>query len=135
MNRILHRLARSPHPRVMASLAWLILVINPVAVYGAPLGMMHGVHSRTLPVAHVAQVSDQCHHAAPVKADHSCCSDHNSGGTMNHTCSCAAVCCSALPAMAMAGVPAVPISTMHWAPLRADLRSSNRAPPLRPPPV
>lgn len=131
MNGILHHLARSPHLRAMAWLAWLILVINPV--YGAPLGMMHGVHSSTPPVAHAAQVSEHCHHAAPVKADRSGGGDHDTGCKgAGHACQCAATCCSLLPT-AMAGLAPTVLSSILWSPRRVAAPRSGNSPPLRPP--
>lgn len=129
MNGILHHIARSPHLRVMAWLAWLILVINPVSGYGAPLGIMYDIHSAAH-VSHVAQASDYCQQAAPVKVDRAGCGDYDTGA--GHICHCAETCCSLLPTAMAVLAPAI-LSSILWFPRRVAAPSTGSSPPLRPP--
>ncbi|MEO8999899.1 MAG: hypothetical protein ABI227_09880 [Rhodanobacter sp.] len=119
--------------RVMAWLAWLMLVALPV--HGAPPDMMGGPHSAGH-VSSVTQDAAHCQHHASVKVDR-CCGDHDDHcchGSIN-ACQCVTVCSSALPVTAMT----LPMSVMPDAQPSALLRiaapSVVHAPPLRPPAV
>ncbi|MGH8160231.1 MAG: hypothetical protein ACREPQ_19115 [Rhodanobacter sp.] len=129
MHRIPRQLARSPHLRVMAWLAWLMLAVAPV--HAAPCGAMemaaamgHG--------AHAAQVSDHAQHAMPVKAD--CCGgqDHARHGSTS-TCHCAVTCGTALPVMTMAALAPVAPAALHGSLRHVVAPKLAHAPPLRPP--
>jgi hypothetical protein len=129
VTRTIRHFSYSPRLRVMALLAWLLLVITPA--YGMPLGMTGGMHH----AGHATfstQTADHCHHAAPVKADRSCCGTHDSCYA-GPACGCAAACSSVMVVQAMRGFACVSIAAIHWSPRDAAVPRSDFAPPLRPP--
>ncbi len=129
MPHTLRHLARLPHLRVMAWLAWLMLAVAPV--HAAPGGMM-GMGPAVDHSVHQAQMSDQMHHITPAKAE--CCDgqDDAGHGTTN-ACHCAATCGTALPVMAMAALSPVAPAAMP-VPLGIVVAPKlMHAPPLRPP--
>ncbi|WP_460876975.1 hypothetical protein [Rhodanobacter koreensis] len=114
---------------MLAWLAWLMLALAPVhAAPGGMPGMVpvvdHGVH--------LAQMSDQMHHAMPTKAE--CCDgqDH-AGHAMTNACHCAATCGTVLPVMAMPLLSAVSPAVLHIASLPVTAPKLAHVPPLRPP--
>jgi hypothetical protein len=129
MHRTLRQLARSPHLRVMAWLAWLILAVAPV--HAAPGGMM-GVASAPDQGAHLLHTPDHMHHVMPVKAD--CCGDRDHGGHGTAgSCHCAATCGTVLPVMAMAGLSLMTPAVLHVSWRKVVAPKLAHAPPLRPP--
>lgn len=130
MHRSLRQLARTPHLRVLAWLAWLMLALTPA--YGAPGGTMDDARG----VNQTSAMMPTADHAAPDMAamTSDCCA-----GQSPHTqdamgsCHCAATCASVLPVVAM--LELAPAS-MHATPVPHQgtmAPSVTRSPPLRPP--
>jgi hypothetical protein len=118
----LRRTTASRTLRLMALLAWLLMVVSmPAASAGSMPGMVHGVTSTTM--GHAA-------HAMTMHGHHA---DHCCGGASHPSCQCEAMCGSVL-------LPAVPTlyGTAMLAGIQASMRSvdaptPDRTPPLRPP--
>ena len=130
MTRTIRHFADSPRLRVMALLAWLLLVMTPA--HGMPLRMIGGMQHHADHPALSTQTNDHCRHAVSIKADRSCCGTHGNccGG---HICGCAAACASVFAIQAMRGFAYKQISAAHETPRDATVPSSHFAPPLRPP--
>jgi hypothetical protein len=127
MNSFPRHLMRSQPCRVVAWLAWLLLVVSPLqaAPSNSMAGMLHHGHSATV-------VHDQGH-AAPMVADDCCAHPLLPGQPGSGACHCASMCASTLPAMAIARLdrvaPAAPLVTSH--PVHAPRGVHTRL--LRPP--
>lgn len=132
MHRSLRQLARTPHLRVLAWLAWLMLALTPA--YGAPGGTMndaHGVHQTS-----TAMTMTMADHAEPDLAamTSDCCA-----GQSPHThdamgsCHCAATCASVLPVVAMLELAPASMHAMPVPHHGTMAPSVTRSPPLRPP--
>jgi len=130
MHRTLRHLARSPHFRVLAWLAWLILAVTPV--HGASGAMvMSGVH-QAVSARSASHVVEHGQHAMSADAD--CCGGQGQAlqGSAN-ACHCAAVCSSALPVVAMVELAPLALDGVHLAARFASPPSVVHAPLLRPP--
>lgn len=132
MHRSLRQLVRTPHLRVLAWLAWLMLALTPA--YGAPDGTMddaHGVHQTS-----TAMTMTMADHAAPDMAAmmSDCCP-----GQSPHThdamgsCHCAATCASVLPVVAMLELAPASMHAMPVPHQGTMAPSVIRSPLLRPP--
>jgi hypothetical protein len=127
MHRLLRHLARRPHLRVLALLAWLMLALMPV--HGAPGGMMDESHGMNQAMS---MADHGVHDMTTMTAD--CCAgqtphDHAATGS----CHCAATCASVLPALALAGLAPLRMEAMVVPRHGAMAPSVQRSPPLRPP--
>lgn len=132
MSRRSRRLDRSPQLRVLACLAWLLLVIVPA--YGLPSdasGDMHHTGHATHSVQ-TAQTVDHCHHAAPVKLHRSCCDTHDTC-CASHACGCGTGCNSALAMPITHGFARPRIASEHGSTRDANVPNSAFPPLLRPP--
>lgn len=130
MHRSLRHLARTPHLRVLAWLAWLMLTVTPV--YGAPAGMTGDAHGmgQTSPMMQMADHS--AHDMSAMTAD--CCTGQAAHGhDMTGSCHCAATCASVLPVLAMAELAPPSMDAMPVPRHGAVAPSVTRSPPLRPP--
>jgi hypothetical protein len=130
MSRTFRHLACSPRFRALAWLAWLILAVTPV--YGTPGGMaMNDAHPAG-PAPSAAHVADHSQHAPPVDAD--CCGGqgHGQQGSTD-ACHCAAVCGSALLAVAMVELAPAALVGVQRSALTVAPPSIPHPPPLRPP--
>jgi hypothetical protein len=130
MHRPFYQLARLPHLRVLALLAWLVLALAPV--HGATGGMTGDARNMGRASSAMPMADHAAHDMSAMTAG--CCAaqtphDHHTGGD----CPCAASCTSVLPVLALA-VPAVPCMHAMAVP-RHDAAAPDvvRSPPLRPP--
>jgi hypothetical protein len=130
MHRTLRHLARSPHFRVLAWLAWLILAVAPL--HAAPgVTVMSGEHQMGS-ARSAAHVVEHGQHAMSVDAD--CCGGqgHAQHASAN-ACHCAAVCGNALPVVAMVELAPLSLAGVHLTARFAAPSSVIQAPLLRPP--
>lgn len=130
MHRSLRHLARTPHLRVLAWLAWLMLAVTPV--YGTPDGMAGDSHASAPAASAMAMADHAAHDMSAMLAD--CCAtqalhDH---GSMNN-CHCAATCVSVLPTLAMMELAPAPIDALSVPRHGQTAPDVLRSPPLRPP--
>jgi hypothetical protein len=128
MTRTIRHFGNAPRVRVLALLAWLLLVITPA--YGMPLGAAggtsHGGHA-TLSIT-----TGHCHHTSTSKADRSNCVSPGSC-CAGHICNCAATCGVVLVAPGTSGIAGANPVTVYGSPSSAPVPSSDFIPPLRPP--
>jgi hypothetical protein len=130
MTTSLRPFARSHCLRVMGVFAWLMLVTTSLAA--APLGM--GGHSAHVTHAAVAAVGQPCHHGATAKTSQSSCLDDGCCGDLaGHSCNCATMCSSMLPAAPAIITGSTAISVAYGLPSSANAPSPDKAPPMRPP--
>jgi len=130
MHRTLRHLARSPHFRVLAWLAWLILAVAPV--HGMPGVMVMSDAHQAAPARSATHVLEHGQHAMSVDAD--CCGGQGHGQHASaNACHCAAVCGNALPVVAMAELAPLLVGGVHLAARFAAPPSIVHAPLLRPP--
>lgn len=125
--------AFSPQPlrsrpcRVVAWLAWLILVVSPLQA--APSSSSMGLMSHD----HAASIEHGHEHAALTMADDCCSQSHLAGLSLQGACHCASMCASTLPAMAIVRLdrvaPTVPLVVLR--PVHAP--RGVHIPLLRPP--
>ena len=130
MTAFSRHLLRSRPCRVVAWLAWLILVVSPLQA--APSNSVAGMMSHE----HAASIDHVHGHAALTMADDDCCAQsHLAGLSLQGACHCASMCASTLPAMAIARLdrvaPAVPLVALR--PIHAPRGVHTRL--LRPPAV
>lgn len=118
---------RSRPCRVVAWLAWLILVVSPLQA--APSSSLMGMMSH----GHAASIEHGQRHAVPTMADDCCSQSYLAGLSLQGACHCASMCASTLPAVAIARLdrvaPAVPLVTLR--PVHAPRGVHTRL--LRPP--
>jgi hypothetical protein len=128
MHRRLRQVVRTPHLRVLAWLAWLMLAASPV--FAAPFGT--GAHDMGPPASTMQMVGHAAHDLSAMAAD--CCAapDAHGHGAVND-CPCPATCVSALPASAMGTLASVPAVAMPVTRRGAMAPDFFRSPPLRPP--
>jgi hypothetical protein len=128
VTRTIRHLAHSPRLRVLALLAWLFLVITPA--FGVPTAMAGGMH-RADHTTSSTQIIHHCDHAAPVKADRSCCG--NDQCCVGHACGCGASCGSVLALPVIRGLASASASGLRWSPHTTSVPRFDFTPPLRPP--
>ncbi|MFC5437774.1 hypothetical protein ACFPME_14520 [Rhodanobacter umsongensis] len=117
--------------RVMAALAWLILVATPV--HGSPRAAM-GVMPRCDHAVFAAHAIVHDDHPAAAAGADVCCDKHDAGGRVPHeACPCTSPCASALPAASITGLIRVAPEAPLAAPRRIDAPRGVHAPLLRPP--
>jgi hypothetical protein len=134
MHRFLRHPARTPHLRVMAWFAWLMLALTPV--YGAPGGMASDGHGMSHGMSQTSLMIPMTDHAAH---DMSAMTTDCCTGQAPHThdamssCHCAATCASVLPVPAMLELAPAFMHAMSVPRHGAMAPSVTRSPPLRPP--
>jgi len=129
MHRRLCHLARAPHLRVLAWLAWAMLALTPA--FAAPAGM-GGAHGGGQAVPAMQMADHDTHDMSAMTAD--CCAAPTAHGhAAMSDCHCPVTCASVLPAVAMAELAAVPVAAMPVPRRGAMAPHLNRSPPLRPP--
>ncbi|MFI4970345.1 MAG: hypothetical protein ACHP7D_09065 [Lysobacterales bacterium] len=123
MSRRSSHLARSPQLRVLACLAWLLLVIVPAYSMppAVPIGMHHAAN---------AAPADHCHPSLVVKK--ACCDSHDTC-CAGYACSCTSVFNAALAMPLTCGFAFTPITSEPEASRAANVPGSEFPPPLRPP--
>ena len=129
MTRTIRQFGHARRVRVLALLAWLLMVITPA--YGMPLGAAGGM-SHSDHALHSMTTASHCHHTSAAKADRSSCveSDDCCAG---HFCSCATACGVVLVAPGASAIVGTDLVTISWSPTRVAIPSSDFIPPLRPP--
>jgi hypothetical protein len=129
MTRAIRYFGNAARVRVLALLAWLLLVITPA--YGMPLGatggMSHGGHA-TLSMS----TGGHCHHTSTSKADRSNCVLPDSC-CAGHICQCATTCSVVLVAPGPSGIASAHPATVYESTPRVLVPSSDFIPLLRPP--
>ena len=137
MNFTLRQFLRSRPLRALGVLAWLMLVVNSLAV--APLSMAAGhVFHPATPAVHAAPASTSAMLAVRASGDDgSCCSTHPAccSGLAGHGCSCAAACSASLPPGALMALASAGIGSTYALLPSLSAPSRQAAPPLRPPAV
>jgi hypothetical protein len=130
MHRTSPQFARLPHLRVLALLAWLMVVLAPV------LGAGGGVPGDARSMGRTSSVMPMADHAAHDMSAMTagCCTGQAlHGHDMGGDCPCAVTCASVLPVLALA-VPAVPSMHATTVPRHGAMAPDVvRSPPLRPP--
>jgi hypothetical protein len=112
MTRTIRQFGNAPRVRLLALLAWLLLVITPA--YGMPLGAMGGVsHGDHATLA--MKTGGHCHHTSTSKADRSSCASPDSC-CAGHICSCATTCSVVLVAPGPIGIAGANPVTIDWSP-------------------
>jgi hypothetical protein len=130
MHRSLRHLARTPHLRVLAWFAWLMLALAPA--HGAPGGMVGDAHDMS-PTSSMMPMADHAAHAMSAMADDCCTGQAPHTHDAMNSCHCAATCTSVLPALAMPELAPAAMHAMSVPRHGAMAPSVTRSPPLRPP--
>lgn len=129
MTRTIRQFGHARRVRLLALLAWLVMIISPV--YGMPLGaaggMSHGGHA-TLSMT----TGSHCHDTSTAKEDRSRCVSSDSC-CAGHICSCATPCGVVLVAPGPSGIAGANPVSFYWSPTSVAVPSSDLIPPLRPP--
>ncbi|WEN15766.1 hypothetical protein PY254_03580 [Rhodanobacter sp. AS-Z3] len=130
MTASLRPFAHSRCLRVMGVLAWLMLVTTSLAA--APREM--GGHSAHVTHVTVAAVGHTCHHGATAKSSPSSCLDDGCCGDLaGHSCHCATMCSSVLPAAPAVIASPTTVALVYGQPSSVSTPSPDTGPPMRPP--
>ncbi|WP_426702651.1 hypothetical protein ACPPVV_06525 [Rhodanobacter sp. Col0626] len=126
MNRTPHPLARSPHLRMLAWLAWMFLAVVPVQ--GVPGAGMTGAASAGGPMVSVTHAMD---HAMQGMADDCCMNQLHGDHCTMQACHC--VTTGDLPTLLQVALVSAATDALHVPRQGADAPLVTSSPPLRPP--